>query len=217
MSLPERNKINYAPQIIALTVIIGIGYSIIRYHILGPVPWKDFPLYILNKGISFSAILLLVLNFTVGPLRNLGVKLSDGWLNSRRAIGMTGFLFVLLHVLMSFILIKPTIYGKFFEANGTFTLVSGISLLGGVLAFTILWAYNLSFQTHMREDKVFIEFITSRNFLLVSMLFTAIHLFFMGYEGWMTPSSWNGGLPPISLVSFIFFSVGYFINFLGRA
>ena len=80
---------------------------------------------------------------------NLGASVPQGWLNARKAMGMTGFLLVMLHALMSF-------------------------LLG------------------------------------------AAHLFFMGYEGWLSPASWHGGLPPISLVAFAFFAVGFVINLFGR-
>jgi hypothetical protein len=149
-------------------------------------------------------------------LNNLGVRVSEGWLNSRKALGMTGFLLVLVHALISFLLFKSAVYGKFFEANGTLTLLAGLSMLGGVLAFVILWGINLSFQTHLSEDKAFIKFITSRRFLLVAMLLGAAHLFFMGYEGWLNPGGWQGGLPPISLVAFLFFAVGYVINLFGR-
>jgi hypothetical protein len=129
---------------------------------------------------------------------------------------MTGFLLVLIHVLMSFMLFSPSVYGKFFGEDGTLTLWSGLSMLGGVLAFVVLWAYNLSFQTHLSEDKTFIRFITSRKFLLAAMTLGAAHLFFMGFKGWLNPSGWHGGLPPISLVSFAFFTTGYTINLLGR-
>ena len=89
-------------------------------------------------------------------------------------------------------------------------------MLGGILAFVVLWGYNLSFQTFLREDKAFIQVLTSRRFLLLAMLFAAAHLVFMGYEGWLNPAGWNGGLPPISLVAFTFFLVGYLINLFGR-
>jgi hypothetical protein len=48
------------------------------------------------------------------------------------------------------------------------------------------------------------------------MFMAGAHLFFMGYQGWMTPGKWYWGLPPISLVSFAFFTVGYVINLFGR-
>lgn len=73
-----------------------------------------------------------------------------------------------------------------------------------------------SFQTHLREDKAFIQFITSRRFLLVAMILGGAHLFFMGYEGWLNPAGWHGGIPPVSLVAFVFFVAGYVVNLLGR-
>ncbi len=207
---------NSAGALITATLIFGLAYAIVRYHVAGPVPWKDFPFFILNKAFSLSAFILLAFNFTFGPLNNLGVKVPVGWLGARKALGMTGFLLVLIHALMSFMLFKPSIYGQFFEVDGTLTLLAGLSMLGGVLAFVVLWAYNLSFQTHLREDQAFIRFITSRTFLLWAMILGGAHLFFMGYLGWLNPAGWHGGIPPISLVAFAFFVVGYAVNLLGR-
>ncbi len=207
---------NSAGRIISVVLIFSIGYAIVRYHIAGPVPWKDFPFFILNKGLSLAAFILLTCNFGFGPLNNLGFKIPIGWLNARKALGMTGFLLVLVHALMSFMLFSPSVYAKFFEENGTLTLLAGLSLLTGVLAFVVLWGYNLSFQTHLREDKAFIQFITSRTFLLWAMLLGASHLVFMGYEGWLSPSGWHGGIPPVSLVAIAIFVAGYIANLLGR-
>ena len=203
-------------MIIAWVCVFSLGYAILRYHIAGTVPWKDFPFFIMNKGISLAAFILLTFNFSLGPLNNLGVKVPEGWLNSRKALGMTGFLLVLIHALMSVMLFKFSVYSKFFETDGTITLMAGLSMLAGVLSMVILWAINLSFQTYLSEDKAFIQFITSRRFLLTAMLLGAAHLFFMGYKGWLNPSGWNGGLPPISLVAFAFFATGYVINLFGR-
>ena len=216
MNQASNSNKNSASQIIALALAFSIGYAVVRYHVVGTVPWKDFPFFILNKGISLAAFILITCNFGFGPLNNMGVKVPAGWLNARKALGMTGFLLVLIHALMSFMLFTPAVYGKFFAADGTLTLLAGLSMLGGILAFVVLWAYNLSFQTHLREDKSFIQFITSRKFLLWAMILGAVHLIFMGYQGWMTPSSWHGGIPPISMVAIAFFVVGYTVNLFGR-
>ena len=216
MNQESNSNKNSASLIIALALVFSIGYAVVRYHVVGTVPWKDFPFFILNKGISLAAFILITCNFGFGPLNNLGVKVPASWLNARKALGMTGFLLVLIHALMSFMLFTPAVYGKFFAADGTLTLLAGLSMLGGVLAFVVLWAYNLSFQTHLREDKLFIQFITSRKFLLWAMILGAVHLIFMGYQGWMTPSSWHGGIPPISMVAIAFFVVGYTVNLFGR-
>lgn len=216
MSEKLSENINAAGRIIFFTVVLCVAYAIVRYHIVGPVAWKDFPFFILNKGISMAALMLLVLNFGLGPLKNVGVPVPGSWLSARKILGMTGFLLVLIHVLMSFMLFRPEIYSKLFEADGSLTLFGGLSMLGGVLSFVVLWGYNLSFQTHLRDERTFIQFITSRNFLLLSMLLSAVHLFFMGFEGWLSPSGWHGGLPPISLVAFVFFALGYVVNLFGR-
>ena len=211
----EQNK-NAAAPLITGVLVLSISYAVLRYHLAGPVPWKDFPFFILNKGLSLAAFVLIACNFGFGPLRNIGAPLPESWLAARKAVGMTGFLLVLIHALMSFLLFKPAVYGNFFAADGTLTLLAGLSMLAGVLAFVVLWAYNLSFQTFLREDKAFISFITSRRFLLVAFVLGGAHLLFMGYAGWMKPGDWHGGLPPISLVAFAVFAMAYIVNLFGR-
>jgi DMSO/TMAO reductase YedYZ heme-binding membrane subunit len=128
---------NSAGSIIPFVLLFGLAYAVVRYHIAGPVPWKDLPFFILNKGLSLSAFILVTCNFAFGPLHNLGIPVPEGWLNARKALGMTGFLLVLVHALMSFMLFSPAIYGKFFMANGTLTLLASLSMLGGILAFVV--------------------------------------------------------------------------------
>jgi DMSO/TMAO reductase YedYZ heme-binding membrane subunit len=210
------DKKNSAASIITIVMVFGLAYAITRYHLVGPVPWKDFPMFILNKGVSLSAFILLACNFGFGPLNNLGIKIPEGWLNARKSIGMTGFLLALIHALMSFMLFSPSVYGKFFVDDGTLTMLGGLSMLAGIIAFVILWGYNMSFQTFPREDKAFIQFITSRKFLIVAMLFGALHIIFMGYEGWLKPEGWHGGMPPVSLVAIVIFVVSYIANLFGR-
>jgi hypothetical protein len=212
----DSNNRNAAAAIITVTMSLSVAYAVLRYHLVGEVPWKDFPFFILNKGLCLGAIILISLNFALGPAKNLGLPVPSTWLKARKALGMSAFLFVLMHVLMSFMLFSPAVFGKFFEQNGTLTGVAGISMLAGVMGFVVLWGYNLSFQTFLREDTAFIGFITSRKFLIWALMLGGIHLLFMGYAGWIEPASWNGGLPPISLIAFVFFLVGYLLNLFGR-
>lgn len=205
-----------ARSIVLWITLASFAYAIIRYHIAGPVLWEDFPFFIFNKGVSLAAFLLLTLNFAMGPAKTLGVGVPKSWLNARMAVGITGFLLALIHVLISLLLFDPAIYKKLFADDGTMTLNAGLSMLAGVIAFVVLWRYNLSFKTTMREDQAFMAVITSGPFLLLTLPLGAAHLFFMGYEGWMAPAGWHGGLPPISLVAFAAFAVGYVVNVLGR-
>ena len=108
------HKADHSSTIIAITFIASLSYAILRYHIMGPVPWKDFPFFILNKGVSLCAFILLAVNFSIGPLQNLGAKVSERWLNARKLLGITGFLLVILHAIISFLLFKKEVYTKFF-------------------------------------------------------------------------------------------------------
>ncbi|MEP0200598.1 MAG: hypothetical protein ABJ084_14550 [Halioglobus sp.] len=207
---------NASARIITTVILLAVGYAVLRYHLAGNVPWKDFSLFILNKGLCLAAFILLTLNFALGPAKSLGLAVPGSWLDARKAFGMTGFLLVLIHVFVSFLLFSSSYYPKFFTANGTLTGVASISMLAGILGFVFLWAYNLSFQTNLREDKAFIAIITSRRVLIVALSLGGFHLALMGYAGWLNPVSWHGGLPPVSLIAFSFFAVGYTLNILGR-
>lgn len=209
-------KKNAAKNIIISVLLFSIVYAVLRYHIFGGVPWKDFPFFIMNKIFSMAAFILFVINFTAGPLKNMYSKVPESLLKARKPIGMTAFLIALIHVLMSFLLFNQNIYGKFFLENGTMTFLTGLSMLFGVLAFVFLWGYNLSFQTKLSQDSKFISVITSRKFLIYALLTGLFHLFFMGYKGWINPDGWHGGMPPISLVCFSLGAIGYIINILGR-
>ena len=69
-------------------------------------------MYVLNKGLCLGAFILLTFNFALGPARNLGLSVSSAWLDARQAFGMSGFLFVLMHAVISFLIFSPPVYGK---------------------------------------------------------------------------------------------------------
>ena len=209
-------KNQYSGGIIVITTILSIGYAVLRYNIFGEVPWKDLPLYVLNKGISLSSLILLTLNFSLGPLKNIGLKIPEKWLSARKSMGISGFLLAFIHIFMSISILNPKYYSVYFMADGTLTIEGGLSLLGGILSFVLLWVYNTSFSSRLREDKKIIAIITSRKFLMYAFFFTGVHLFFLGYAGWGNISAWQGGLPPVSLISFAIFLLGFLINLVGR-
>jgi hypothetical protein len=207
---------NAAKKIIAITFLLSLSYAVFRYNIVGPVPWKDIPVFIVNKAIALSAFILSAMSFSLSPLRNLKVNIPNNWMDARKSIGATGFKMAATHLIMSFLIFNPATYGKFFEPNGTLTLLVGISMLGGILAFVALWSYNLNFNTLLREKNRFSQTYNARFFILSTMFLGLVHVFFMGYQGWLTPANWHGGLPPISLIAFVFFFGSYIINLFGR-
>jgi len=211
----ELPKERFSTNFITLIFIFSVTYSIVRYHIFGGVEWSQLPVFIMNKIMSMNGLILLTFTLSLKPLKNKGINISQKWLRGRKVIGVVGFVSILIHIILSALLFSPVYYNKFFNTDGTLTLNSGLSMIFGVLAFVMLWYYNLSFY-NPQKDIAKNMVVRSRGFLLLIMPFVAIHLFFMGYKGWLNPAGWHGGIPPISLITFVIIFVGYFINVLGR-
>ncbi len=205
-----------AKNVIAISFVFSLGYAVLRYHIAGTVPWKDFPFYVMNKAISLSSFVLLSLTFSLRPLQAIGLPITPIWLGVRKLLGTAGFCLMTLHALISFMIFNPATYGKFFESDGRLTLFAGLSMLGGTISSLIVASYSLSFFTILKDDRTFIQFTHSGKFVLTLLLLCGMHLFFMGYEGWVTPSKWQGGMPPISLLGFVLFAASFIINLRGR-
>ena len=122
------HKNRFSGGIISVVTILSVCYAILRYNIVGDVPWKDLPLFILNKGVSLSSLILLFFNFSLGPLKNIGVKIPEYWLSARKSMGIAGFLFAFIHIFMSISILNPKYYSVFFIADGTLTIEGGLSL-----------------------------------------------------------------------------------------
>ena len=209
-------KKQFAKTIIITTTLISVGYAMFRYNIVGNVSWKDFPIFILNKGFSLASLILLVLNFSLTPLKNLGVSISDNILDARKSLGIAGFSYAFVHLIMSISILAPAYFPVFFVEEGTLSVRGGLCLLGGIVSFIFLWVYYRSFKLTTKKTRKISVLITSRKGVLYTMFFIGIHLFFLGYTGWITHQAWPGGLPPISLLSFIIFLLGFLINLIGR-
>jgi hypothetical protein len=106
---------------------------------------------------------------------------------------------------------SPVNFNKLYSESGLYTNFAGISLASGAIAFTFLLIYIV-----FRDNKSFEIIFQTRGIMLLSMLLPLIHLFFLGYNGWTTPQKWQGGMPPITLLSFVIYSIGYVISLIDK-
>ncbi len=215
-SKDTKNRLKIAGNIFLVFFIFSLGYAVLRYHIMGAVPWKDFPLFIMNKAVALCAFTLLSFNFSLKPIKKMGINIPESWITGRRELGAFAGMLMFIHGLMSFLIFNKANYSKFFEQNGTLTLLAGISMLGGILLFSLLFVYSLSFSVFLKNESPLISLLKGRVFLLVLMVLGGMHLFFMGYSGWLKPSTWHGGLPPISLVSFVFLLLSVLVHIIPK-
>ncbi len=194
----------YAGSVILITFALAFGYSVLRYNIAGQVAWSRFPLYVMNKAIIFSGFILLLINYTaLLPVKKSGLKQEV-----LKHIGISGFLMILLHSIISVLLLRPAEYPKFFDTDNCLGFSAGLSMLTGIVAIVLLWIYNMSFKILYKESFTVKQ---QRTIFSTVLVLSGFHLFFMGYKGWFTPAKWYGGLPPISLLSFLFLLFAFFI------
>ena len=202
------NKHTQVQTVIFIIFGVSLAYAITRYQIFGSVPWKELPFYILNKALSLSAFLILLFALSLKAMQKKGWIIDISLIDSRASLAKSGFLLLIVHVFMSFLLFRSSYYGKFFADDGSLTLYAGLSMLGGVLAFVLLW----SIQSDRDKHTDVLLFTSPRKFISLLLFLLAIHLFFMGYEGWLKPMAWHGALPPISLVAFVFLLFASIVN-----
>ena len=206
-----------ALQIIFAVFLFSLIYSVLRYHVVGDVGAKDFPLYIFNKCLALSGFILLTINFALGPAKGLGADVPDAWLSARKEIGIFAFMLILAHILASMLVFgSGGYYGKFFVSGEGLSAIGSWSMLFGVLAFVWLWVYNISFKTRQEGDEQFLMLVTSRNSVLVAAFLGGGHVAVMGFRAWFKPDTWAGGMPPITMVAIAVFIVGLVIFLLGR-
>jgi hypothetical protein len=200
----EKSK-KHAALVILFVFLFSTVYAVLRYNIAGGVLWSRFPMFVLNKSISLTGFILLIISYSYSDRKNtiFGKELL-------KHVGISGFLLILLHAVLSLLLFRPSVYPKFFDQNEWLTTAAGISVLTGVIAAVLMWIYNMSF-TILYKEKITTQL--KQNIINSAMLLSGFHLFFMGYKGWFTPEKWFGKLPPISLIAFIFFVIGMGINF----
>lgn len=165
-------------------------YAVLRYNIFKEVPWEHLPLWITNKAFAMTATILVGYSFCADKSK------------PRKEIGILGFYIAIIHAIISFIILKPSYFSKFFSPDGKLNFIGEVSMLAGVICLCLLLvATYKSYPTVIEESKVDLKLI--HQLVLWAIVLNIIHLLFMGFSGWLKVNEWPGMLPPVSLVSLL--------------
>jgi DMSO/TMAO reductase YedYZ heme-binding membrane subunit len=185
------------------TVLFGAAlvYAIIRYHLAGDVAWSHFPLFIFNKATSLAAVFFVASSYLVGKVFH--------WHDHDKALrlvvikfcGLMGFFLAGVHALFSLALLSPAYYAKYFLPDGRLNLEGEVALAVGVIAMFMLMSPAITSLPMMPKAIGGQRWKRSQRLGYVALALVVVHLVALGWEGWLAPSGWNGGLPPISLVA----------------
>jgi DMSO/TMAO reductase YedYZ heme-binding membrane subunit len=186
-------------------VVFGsaLVYAVIRYHLVGDVAWAHFPLFILNKATSLAAVFFVASSYLVGKVFR--------WHDHDKALrlvvikfcGLMGFFLAGVHALFSLALLSPAYYAKYFLPDGRLNLEGEVAIAVGVIALFLLMSPAITTLPMMPKAIGGQRWKRSQRLGYVALAFVVAHLVALGMEGWMAPTGWNGGLPPISLVALV--------------
>ena len=190
----KRNIITF----LIFVMLFTLAYSIVRYNVFNNVPWSDLPLYIINKAISFSAIIYVAAYIILEKKDHHEISIK---------IRKLATAFIYIHLTISLVLLTPSYYQKFFDGT-KLNLTGQVSLLGGILALGLLNSVRFTKKLNIKESLSFFKKYGAE----ILLLLIAVHLFVMGFKGWISPGNWPGGMPPISMLSFIAAVSPFFIR-----
>ena len=176
---------------IILVLLVAGNYACFRYLVFGEIYWIHTPTTILNKAMAISSVFALLVS-AMAYLKD-DRKAARNW-------GIASFQLAVYHVLLSFLVISPENYG-FLYNDKQFTLQGEIIMSAGVFnlyCFTMLF-FSKPGTAHMAVFKLLIT------------LSAGLHVFALGYKGWLKPWQWNGYMPPITLLSFILITSSFII------
>src|SRR5512138_1000505 len=80
----------------------SFGYAVLRYVVLGTTPAAQIPLYVTNKAVAVTALVLL------------GLAITGTSAGVRRARGLCGGALAILHVLLTLPLLTPAYFRGLF-------------------------------------------------------------------------------------------------------
>jgi hypothetical protein len=171
----------------ALIFLAALIYAVVRYVVFHGVAWSNVPLYIVNKALSWAALVYF------------GASVTTRAKERRRYYGNLAAATVLAHVILSLMVLDPAYFGKFYDASGRFNAVGEVSMLAGVLGSVLMAGLVVAnVQGHSNSGRSL-----RRGWGRAILWLAGIHVLVMGFAGWWRPGDWPGYLPPISLLSFL--------------
>jgi len=181
----------------------ALAYAVVRYHLAGDVAWRHFPLFILNKATSLAAVIFVACSYLVGKI----IRWHDHDKALRLVVikfcGLMGFFLAAVHAFFSLSLLSPAYYAKYFDAGGRLNLQGEMAVAIGVIALFFLMSPAITTLPMMPKAIGGQRWKRSQRAGYVALALVAAHLVVLGWKGWLAPSGWQGGLPPISLIAVV--------------
>jgi len=200
----------WATVLFALALI----YSVFRYNIVKGVSWIDLPLYVNNKAVALGAVIFIAIAIVLGPICIWWPKKATKLYPFRKTFGLLGFGFAVVHSFISLLIFNPHYYPKFFDVGRSLNLVGELSMLFGVLGLFVFSIVAITSLPSIKNSVSYEKWKTAQRLGYIAFVFVLLHVFVMGFQGWLTPGHWPGGLVPVSLIAFSVILVALLIRII---
>ncbi len=170
-------------------VIFGFAlvYAVIRYHFAGDIPWRHFPLFILNKATSLAAVFFVACSYLIGKI----IRWHDHDKALRLVVikfcGLMGFFLAAIHAFFSVCLLTPAYFGKYFDEVGRLNLQGELGMAVGVIALFFLLSPAITTLPMMPKAIGGQRWKRSQRAGYVALALVVAHLVVLGIKGWLAP------------------------------
>jgi DMSO/TMAO reductase YedYZ heme-binding membrane subunit len=181
----------------------SVLYAIVRYHLVGDVEWRHFPVFILNKATSLAAVIFVAASYLVGKT----IRWHDHDKRLRLVVikfcGLMGFSLAGIHAVLALSIWTPAYFAKYFDEAGRLNLQGELGMAAGVVALFFLSSPAITTLPMMPKALGGNRWKRAQRMGYLSLVLLAVHLVALGLKGWLEPQAWPAGLPSISLLAFI--------------
>ena len=213
-----RDRAAYRTALVIGGVVLAMTfvYACTRYVHQGPIDPRHIPLYVTNKAVSWSAVVLIGIAMSLGPLAQLAPTRFGQWVWYRKSIGLSGAALTCAHLLLSLPIFNMFYYTAFFNIDGTLKFTTELSFLAGAVAFVLLLVpvfISIPNVQHSLSGRLWLHL---QSWNLAVLLLTFGHVAWLGWEGWLKPETWYGGMPPITLLCCLFIAAVFGLRLIAR-
>ena len=211
----DRKATAFASKLLIAVFAVTSAYAIVRYVVFGPIKPAHIPLYVLNKAAAWSALVVLSVALSIGPLARLWPHRFTGHVAYRKLVGLLGFVLASGHVLMSLPILTPAYYPRFFSESSEFTALAEFTMAAGIWSWLMLVPPAAVSLPAVEQTMSPEAWRRSQRWAVWALTVTFVHLLY-GAPNWVRPGTWHGGLPPITLLCALTVAVVLVLRMIGR-
>lgn len=198
--LNQRRQKQITFAIVIAFFLIVLLYAYLRYSVFYGLDFLINANFLINKAFAGAAVLSVCTAYILSSLGKTGNVMARKYQGFKRFFGLSGFYFMCLHIFFGFRIISPELLPQFFDDDGSIGLRGQIIILLGASGFTLFLLPAISSMNDIMKKLGARKWQIVQRFGYAAFFVILIHASVIGYQNWLSPKLWYGGMPPITLI-----------------